>query len=158
VLVVVKVLVIVLVAALGCARTIVPDDDGTPTAVRVQAKPLPPAEVTLAFRPEVFRRGEEVDLQLTLTTAVALSRVSATLRLPPQIRSGGEATVWEGPLTPGTPRTLTFRVRIAAADRFDLGASVEILEGPYAGQVAGTIVHVDATGPEIRSSLHPIEN
>jgi len=120
-----------------------------------QSKPGPPVQLALAFRPERPRRGEEVDLELTVRALAALSRVRVVLRVPPEVRLVDGPQVWEGPLAIGE-RALAFRVVLGGPGRFTVGASAEVLEGPYAGQIAGAVLFVDATAEEVRWSPDPL--
>jgi hypothetical protein len=136
------------VVALACARA--GPSVSPAVAIGAEGKPVPPVQVTLAFRAARLRRGEEVMLDLTLTATSALPRVRAVLRLPAEVRLIEGASAWEGPLNVDAPRRLTVRVQVEGGGRFTLGASAEILEGPYAGQIAGAALDLDATGDDIR--------
>src|SRR2546425_13341003 len=53
---------------------------GTASGAVAAGKPAPPVRLALAFRPESPRRGEEVDLELTLHALADLPRVRVKLR------------------------------------------------------------------------------
>jgi hypothetical protein len=144
-------LVLTLLTTLACAGPAPTASSALSTA----GKPVPPVELTLAFPSPPPRRHVETTLDLTLAATTVLPRVRAALRIPPEVRLTDGATVWEGPLSPVTAERTTVRVVVVGRGRFTLGASARILEGPYAGQVAGTVLYVDATGEDIRWSREP---
>jgi hypothetical protein len=130
-----------------------PASSPAPAPARVAAapgKPLPAVQLALAFRPDRFRPGEEVDLEATVAALADIARVRITLRLPPEIRLAGSPAWWEGPVPAGARRTLAFRVVVARTGRLELGATAEVLDGPYAGQVSGAVLSLDAAAGEVR--------
>jgi len=129
---------------------------GTASGAVAAGKPAPPVRLALAFRPESPRRGEEVDLELTLHALADLPRVRVKLRLPPEVKLVGGSDAWEAPLTADSRHRLTFRVLLAGRGGFSLGASAEVLEGSYTGQMAGAVLFVDATTEAVRWSPDPL--
>jgi hypothetical protein len=127
-----------------------------PVATVAQGKPVPAVQLALRFRPERLQLGDEVALELTLSALADVARVRVALRLPPEVRLVAGPSDWEGALAAGARRVLTFPVRLAGAGRFDVGASAEVMEGPYAGQVSGAAVYVDATPGAVRWSSDPL--
>jgi hypothetical protein len=125
--------------------------------IEAPGRKAPPVQLALAFGSERLRRDADVDLDLTVTALRSLPRVWIVLRLPSEVRLTGGSPVWEGPLSVDAARRMTVRVRVGGRTRFTLGASAEILEGPYAGQVAGAVLYVDATREEIRWSREPLD-
>lgn len=120
----------------------------------VQGKRVPPVALTLAFRERAPTLGGETALELTARTAADLPRVRIRVRLPAEVRLLLGTLDWEGPLAAGIVHAWTLPVVLLQSGVFDLGASATILEGPYTGQVAGTMLYVSATtttvewGPE----------
>ncbi len=139
-----------MLTALACAA---PPPGPPPAAAPVAPaadKPLPAVQLALAIRPEQFRPGEEVDLEATVAALADVERVRVTLRLPPEIRLARGPAWWEGPVSAGARRTLAFRVVVAGPGRLDLGATAEVLDGPYAGQVSGAVLSLEATVGAVR--------
>ncbi len=63
---------------------------------------------------------------------------------------------WEAPLTADSRHRLTVRVQLTGRGKFSLGASAEVLEGSYSGQMAGAVLFVDTTAEAVRWSPDPL--
>lgn len=135
----------------ACAR-----GGAAPTpATTMAGKVSPPVALSLAFT-EAPRVGAEANLELTVRASADLPRVAVSLRLPREVRLVSGAPSWVGALRSGEERRLAYRVEVVSPGRFDLGARAAIEDGDYAGQVAGTVIYLDASGGQVRWSRDPI--
>jgi hypothetical protein len=121
-------------------------------------EPQPAVTIALGFPGVAPRLREPVPLRVSAWSTRAHPRVRLTLRLPPEVVAVTDGPLaWEGRLDSGAEVHLEARVVLTAPGRYRVGATAEVLEGPFAGQVAGAVLHllVDGDGAGVRWGPEP---
>lgn len=118
-------------------------------------KKQPPVVLTFALPDETSGMQQDTSVDLTVRATSELPQVKVDLRLPAEISLISGSLSWTGALRAGEERRLAQRIRVVRPGDFTLGASAEILEGPYQGQVAGAVLYIHATPAAVRWSRNP---
>ena len=118
-------------------------------------KKQPPVVLTFVLPVGSPGMQQDTGLDLTVRATSELPQVKVNLRLPAEISLISGSLSWTGTLHAGEERRLAQRVRVVRPGDFTLGASAEILDGPYQGQVAGAVLYIHATPDAVRWSRNP---